>query len=241
MGYPNLGHRGRGRPETQRAAARRAAQRRKAARPPARLRRCRTCGEPFAQPYRPGPACVDCPACRPVRDRAWPSRAAACACGRPRSKGARLCRGCHVLACRRVWRCRCGATAPPGLRTCSACALARACARESKPARLRLQRRRSSAARAARLRAVGSKAQVGRWRRICERDGWACWICGGEIDPALVVPNRLAGTADHVIALRNGGDDTDANLRAAHFTCNIRRGARRIDRLADPTRGTVAA
>jgi len=56
-------------------------------------------------------------------------------------------------------------------------------------------------------------------------------VCGGEIDPSLTPWSRepheghpLAGTADHVVPLAEGGTDTDENLRAAHWTCNTRRG-----------------
>jgi len=88
----------------------------------------------------------------------------------------------------------------------------------------RLRRRRSEAGR--RRRAAGWKSgQKGRWRGICERDGWVCWICRLPIDAALSPPDRLAGTADHVLPLSKGGSDTDGNLRAAHFSCNCRRGA----------------
>jgi 5-methylcytosine-specific restriction endonuclease McrA len=65
--------------------------------------------------------------------------------------------------------------------------------------------------------------QTGRWRVVCERDGWVCWVCGGQIDKSLSPPNRLAGTVDHIVALVHGGSDDDANVRAAHFTCNVRR------------------
>lgn len=206
MRHPNLGHKGRGRPETIRATARRAALRRREKRPPARLRACRTCGEPFEQPYRPGPPRVDCPACHPRRDRAWSSRqGCVCACGRARHRRSRFCRACSAAA------------------------------RQVSPTRRRRQQLAARMARVARLRAVGSKFEKGRWRRICERDGWVCWICGGAIDRELVVPHRRAGTADHVTALKRGGDDSDANLRAAHFFCNSRRGARCIDHLAEPT------
>lgn len=87
--------------------------------------------------------------------------------------------------------------------------------------RVRVRRRRASANR----RRWGAKTQVGRWRRICERDGWLCWICGLEIDASLSVPHRHAGTADHVVPVSLGGSDTDNNLRAAHLACNSRRGA----------------
>src|SRR6185436_1596672 len=64
----------------------------------------------------------------------------------------------------------------------------------------RLRKRRAEASRRRKLRAVvtGHRA-VGRWRVICERDGWVCWICNGRIDPALCPPHRLAGTVDHVV------------------------------------------
>lgn len=88
----------------------------------------------------------------------------------------------------------------------------------------RLRRRRSDAGR--RRREAGWKSgQKGRWRGICERDGWVCWICCKPIDATLLPPNRLSGTADHVIPLSKGGSDADDNLRAAHCSCNCRRGA----------------
>lgn len=46
-----------------------------------------------------------------------------------------------------------------------------------------------------------------------------CWICGkaGSVEDPL--------TADHLIEVVNGGDSTRTNLRAAHRSCNGRRGA----------------
>jgi 5-methylcytosine-specific restriction endonuclease McrA len=38
-------------------------------------------------------------------------------------------------------------------------------------------------------------------------------------------PHQLAGTVDHVVPLSKGGSDDDGNVRAAHATCNSRRGA----------------
>lgn len=46
-----------------------------------------------------------------------------------------------------------------------------------------------------------------------------CWIChkpGTDDDPL---------TADHLLALHNGGHHTAGNYRAAHRSCNSRRGA----------------
>lgn len=55
------------------------------------------------------------------------------------------------------------------------------------------------------------------WRRlvaqVVERDGGRCRLCG-----------KLGATsADHVVRVREGGDDSLANLRAAHLDCNRRR------------------
>lgn len=90
----------------------------------------------------------------------------------------------------------------------------------------RARRRRACVAR--RARGATGRSVVGRWRRICHRDGWICWICRGPIDPTLHVPDRRAGTADHYVPLSKGGKDHDDNLRAAHLSCNSRRCAGRI-------------
>ncbi|HEU5279977.1 MAG TPA: HNH endonuclease signature motif containing protein [Gaiellaceae bacterium] len=50
----------------------------------------------------------------------------------------------------------------------------------------------------------------------------ACWLCGGPFtvdDPAV---------ADHVVPRLYGGSDDETNLRAAHRSCNGRRGARLV-------------
>lgn len=93
----------------------------------------------------------------------------------------------------------------------------------------RASRRRGSAKRWAALKQAGVSPRLvtGRWRRICERDGWVCWICKGRIDSSLRPTARdpcRAGTADHVIPVgAPGWSDDDSNLRAAHYGCNSRR------------------
>jgi len=52
--------------------------------------------------------------------------------------------------------------------------------------------------------------------RIIERDHGICWLCN----------QAGAETVDHVVPRARGGDDSDANLRAAHAACNMSRGAR---------------
>jgi 5-methylcytosine-specific restriction protein A len=61
-------------------------------------------------------------------------------------------------------------------------------------------------------RGLGYAWQVNR-KRILERDGHVCWLCG-----------RLgADTVDHVIPRARGGTNEDDNLRAAHAKCNYGR------------------
>lgn len=62
--------------------------------------------------------------------------------------------------------------------------------------------------------------------RVFERDGWTCHICGGSIPADVKVPDRRAATLDHVVPLSRGGEHSYANVRAAHYDCNMRKGNR---------------
>lgn len=56
------------------------------------------------------------------------------------------------------------------------------------------------------------------------RDNGICWICG----------RPGATSADHIVPISAGGDPTSLlNLRAAHISCNSKRGANR------PTSSTI--
>ena len=66
---------------------------------------------------------------------------------------------------------------------------------------------------------------IGRTQIIGARDGWVCWICERGVDASLRYPDPHAASQDHVVPLSKGGSDDDANLRLAHFACNVRRGA----------------
>lgn len=60
--------------------------------------------------------------------------------------------------------------------------------------------------------------------RLGERDGWTCHLCGEPVDRKLYWPHGLAGSVDHVIPVKAGGDDSPENLALAHLTCNVSRG-----------------
>jgi 5-methylcytosine-specific restriction endonuclease McrA len=50
--------------------------------------------------------------------------------------------------------------------------------------------------------------------QVLARDEYVCWICG--------LGN--ANTVDHVVRRRDGGTNDPDNLRAAHRSCNSKRG-----------------
>ncbi|MFN8021338.1 MAG: HNH endonuclease [Acidimicrobiales bacterium] len=60
--------------------------------------------------------------------------------------------------------------------------------------------------------------------RLAERDGWTCWLCGGDIDPHLPSTSPAGATIDHLVPRSRGGSNDAPNLRLAHRRCNVRRG-----------------
>ena len=62
------------------------------------------------------------------------------------------------------------------------------------------------------------RSSTRRWRKtvayVIRRDHGICHICH---QPG-------ANSADHIIRARDGGSDHPSNLKAAHTTCNARRG-----------------
>jgi hypothetical protein len=62
-------------------------------------------------------------------------------------------------------------------------------------------------------------------QRIAARDGWTCWLCGGEVDPDAPLDSPARGTVDHLVPRSRGGSSELANLRLAHRRCNVRRGS----------------
>ena len=60
---------------------------------------------------------------------------------------------------------------------------------------------------------------------VYERDGWACWLCGGLVDREAHYNANSAPSLDHVVPRSKGGTHAEENLRCAHQICNRRRGA----------------
>lgn len=74
-----------------------------------------------------------------------------------------------------------------------------------------------------RRRAQAVEAGVEPYRRedIFNRDGWRCHICSRHVA-------RKDASIDHLIPISKGGSDAPANVRIAHLSCNISRGAGRL-------------
>lgn len=61
--------------------------------------------------------------------------------------------------------------------------------------------------------------------RLGEDVGWACWICGGQVDRDGPAAGPHAPSVDHVVPRARGGTSDPGNLRLAHRRCNARRGS----------------
>jgi 5-methylcytosine-specific restriction enzyme A len=68
----------------------------------------------------------------------------------------------------------------------------------------------------------GLGAEHRRIRAQVLREEYTCWLCGQPARPGDPL------TADHVVARANGGRNERSNYRAAHHSCNSKRGARTI-------------
>jgi 5-methylcytosine-specific restriction endonuclease McrA len=57
-------------------------------------------------------------------------------------------------------------------------------------------------------------------RRVFERDGWRCGICGGKTLKKAKHPHPKAPVLDHIIPLSKGGEHSMRNVQCAHHRCN---------------------
>lgn len=77
--------------------------------------------------------------------------------------------------------------------------------------------------RRARVRSGG--AEVVFRRRIFERDGWRCQLCGRSVNRRATAPHPKAPTLDHIVPVSEGGAHSASNVQCAHFLCNALKGA----------------
>lgn len=106
------------------------------------------------------------------------------------------------------------------------------CRREARrrAGQLSYQRNKATYLKAAHVRRA--RLALVKWERVdpvtvYERDQWRCGICGESVrrtarrkhDPEMA-------SLDHIIPIAHGGDHTYANVRCAHYRCNLSRGAR---------------
>lgn len=63
-------------------------------------------------------------------------------------------------------------------------------------------------------------------REIFERDNWVCHLCGLLIDPSVSRMDPAGATIDHVLPIARGGVDSPENVKAAHRSCNLKKGAK---------------
>lgn len=67
-------------------------------------------------------------------------------------------------------------------------------------------------------------------KRLYNRDGGVCWICGGKCDlndyvvkDNVIICGDYYPSVDHVVAVCDGGEDSWENVRLAHRICNSMR------------------
>lgn len=61
-------------------------------------------------------------------------------------------------------------------------------------------------------------------KKVFERDGYMCGICGERTDPDLEPCSPRYPTLDHVLPMALGGGHTYSNVQCACFECNWRKG-----------------
>jgi 5-methylcytosine-specific restriction endonuclease McrA len=78
-----------------------------------------------------------------------------------------------------------------------------------------------------RARAVGNGIERVSYRRIVERDGMVCHLCGNA-----VATHELS--YDHIVPISRGGRHAEDNIKVAHRLCNVRRGNKLLAAVIEP-------
>lgn len=91
--------------------------------------------------------------------------------------------------------------------------------------RRRYANRTSSSNHRKRARHYGCYYEPVNLKKILERDGYKCGICGEMTEPDSVLYSPRYPSVDHIIPLSKGGPHRPANLQCACFMCNSIKGA----------------
>lgn len=76
----------------------------------------------------------------------------------------------------------------------------------------------------ARARHFGVPYEPVNVKKVYERDGYKCRICGGRIDMKANAPDHNSKSIDHIIPMSLGGGHSWTNVQAAHLGCNRKKG-----------------
>lgn len=66
---------------------------------------------------------------------------------------------------------------------------------------------------------------------VMARDKWICHLCGDKIPKNAKWPSGLFGTLEHVVPLASGGAHSYNNIKAAHLSCNCKKGSKTVGQL----------
>lgn len=66
---------------------------------------------------------------------------------------------------------------------------------------------------------------------VMARDRWICHLCGDKIPKNAKWPSGLFGTLEHVVPLASGGAHSYNNIKAAHLSCNCKKGSKTVGQL----------
>lgn len=70
-----------------------------------------------------------------------------------------------------------------------------------------------------------AKIAIERRRKVWRRDHWQCHYCQRTVEPPNGwVCHHLTATADHKVAIADGGTDEQSNLLTACWQCNNNKG-----------------
>lgn len=63
-------------------------------------------------------------------------------------------------------------------------------------------------------------------KKIYERDGYRCGICGRKVDATKKAPHPRSPSLDHIVPLSKGGGHVESNVQCACWGCNVKKGAK---------------